>query len=67
MSISSHRAWPLAVRTTSIWLGPHGNVVVEEIGEMVWDEVLPRHPQVHWIPVEKLSTEEAGGEGTCKQ
>ena len=67
MSISSHGAGPLAVRASSIWLGPHRNMVIEEVGEMIRNEVLSRHPQVHRIPVEELSTEEAGGEGTCKQ
>ena len=42
-------------------------MVVEEVGEVVWYEVLARHPQVHRVPVEELTTEMTGIRGVCER
>ena len=35
-------------------------MVVQEVGEVVWYEVLARHAQVHRVPVEELAAEKTG-------
>lgn len=45
MSVGANALGPLAGV-----VGPHGHVVVQVVGEVVGDEVLPRHPQVYGIP-----------------
>ena len=42
------------------WVGPHCNVVVQEVGEMVRHQVLARHTQVNRIPVEEFTAEQTG-------
>ena len=46
---------PLLGATPPLWSGPHGLVVVKEVGKVVLDQILPRHSQVNWIPVVELS------------
>ena len=60
MSVGSDGFGPatwLLPSSLSAGLRPDGLVVVQEVGEVVLDEVLARHPQVHRVPVAELSTQ----------
>ena len=60
MSVGSDGFGPatgLLPSSLSAGLRPDGLVVVQEVGEVVLDEVLARHSQVHRIPVAELSTQ----------
>ena len=62
MSIGSHSNRPPAYipiipLLTSAWVGPHSLMIVEVIGEVVLNEVLPRCTQIHRVPVIELMAE----------
>ena len=49
---------PLLLLPPRSW--PDGNMVVQEVGEVVLNEVFTRHSDIHWVPVGELMTQVSG-------
>lgn len=60
MSIGTDSIWPatdfFSLFVASLWSGPNGHVVVEEVCQVVLDQVLPGHSKIQGIPVIEFTT-----------
>ena len=73
VAIASHSLGPHTEPSLSWFLliargaGPNGLMVVEEVGQVIWNQVLSRNTQVHWIPVAELPPQGTGKERKKRQ
>ena len=66
MAIASHSLGP-HTKPSLFWLlliargdRPNGLMVVEKVGQVIWNQILSRNTQVQWIPVAEFPSQGTG-------